>query len=97
MSPDLRLKIYKSKGEDLHEEIFYRPGQAILSHQNQSGGTSLVNEVLIEGSEKSIAVASHTQSQLSYGRREGYLSASNLLGGLSEYGQAYLSRTAYPV
>jgi len=97
MSPDLRLKIYKSKGEDLHEGIIYRPGQAILSHQNQSDGTSLVNEVLIEGSEKSIAVASNTQSQISYGRREGYLSASNLLGGLSEYGQAYLSRAAFPI
>jgi len=96
MTPDLRLKIYKNKGEDLHEEIIYRPGQAILSHQNQSDGTNLVNEVLIEGSEKSIAVASHSLSQANYGRREGYLSASNLLGGLSEYGQAYLSRAAFP-
>lgn len=97
MSPDLRLKIYKSKGEDLHEKVIYRPGQAILSHQNQSDGSSLVNEVLVEGSEKSIAVASHTDSQTNFGRREGYLSASNLLDGLSEYGQAYLSRAAYPV
>ena len=97
MSPDLRLKIYKSKGEDLHDQIVYRPGQAILSHQNQSDGTSLVNEVLIEGSEKSIAVASHSQSQMNYGRREGYLSASSIQDGLSEYGQAYLSRVAYPI
>jgi len=97
MTPDLRLKIYKNKGEDLHDKVIYRPGQAILNHQNQSDGTSLVNEVLIEGSEKSIAVASHTDSQTTFGRREGYLSASNLLEGLSEYGQAYLSRAAYPV
>jgi hypothetical protein len=97
MTPDLRLKIYKSKGEELQDQVIYRPGQAILSHQNQSDGTSLVNEVLIEGSEKSIAVATHTQSQISYGRREGYLSASNLQSGLSEYGQAYLSRAAYPI
>ncbi len=96
MTPELVLKIYKTKGEDLHETVVYRPGQAIVSHENQIDAKSLVNEVLVEGGDKLLAVASHSASQAVYGRREGYLSASNLQEGLSEYGQAYLNRVAYP-
>ena len=52
--------------------------------------------MLVEGGDKLLAVASHSASQAIYGRREGYLSASNIHEGLSEYGQAYLNRVAYP-
>ena len=96
MSPELVLKIYKTKGEDLHETVVYRPGQAVISHVNQIDAKGVVNEVLVEGGEKLLAVASHSVSQAIYGRREGYLSASNLQEGLSEYGQAYLNRVAFP-
>jgi hypothetical protein len=97
MTPELVLKIYKTRGLDLHETVVYRPGQAIVSHENQSDAKCLVNEVLVEGRDKLLAVASHSASQAVYGRREGYLSASNLQEGLSEYGQAYLNRVAYPI
>ena len=97
MTPELVLKIYKSKGEDLHETVVYRSGQAIVSHENQIDAKSVVNEVLVEGGDKLLAIASHSASQATYGRREGYLSASNLQEGLSEYGQAYLNRVAYPI
>ena len=96
MTPELVLKIYKTKGEDLHETVIYRPGQAMISHQNQIDAKGVVNEVLVEGGDKLLAVASHSDSQATYGRREGYLSASNIQEGLSEYGQAYLNRVAYP-
>jgi len=96
MTPELVLKIYKTRGLDLHETVVYRPGQAIVSHENQIDAKSLVNEVLVEGGDKLLAVASHSASQATYGRREGYLSASNIQEGLSEYGQAYLNRVAYP-
>jgi hypothetical protein len=96
MTPELVLKIFKTKGEDLHETVVYRPGQAIVSHENQIDAKSLVNEVLVEGGDKLLAVAAHSASQAAYGRREGYLSASNIQEGLSEYGQAYLNRVAYP-
>ena len=96
MTPELVLKIYKTKGEDLHETVVYRPGQAVISHINQIDAMGVVNEVLVEGGDKLLAVASHSASQAIYGRREGYLSASNLQEGLSEYGQAYLNRVAYP-
>ena len=97
MTPELVLKIYKTKGEDLHETVIYRPGQAIVSHENQIDAKNVVNEVLVEGGDKLLAVAAHSASQATYGRREGYLSASNLQEGLSEYGQAYLNRVAYPI
>lgn len=96
MTPELVLKIYKTRGLDLHETVVYRPGQAVISHQNQSDATGLINEVLVEGGDKLLAIASHSASQSVYGRREGYLSASNIQDGLSEYGQAYLNRVAYP-
>lgn len=96
MTPELVLKIYKTRGLDLHETVIYRPGQAVISHQNQSDSRGLVNEVLVEGGDKLLAIASHSLSQAAYGRREGYLSASNIQDGLSEYGQAYLNRVAYP-
>jgi hypothetical protein len=96
MTPELVLRIYKTKGEDLHETVIYRPGQAVISHQNQIDARGVVNEVLVEGGDKLLAVASHSASQVTYGRREGYLSASNIQEGLSEYGQSYLNRVAYP-
>ena len=96
MTPNLVLKIYKSRGMDLYDKVVYRPGQAILSHQNQSDATHLVNEVLVEGGDKLLAIATNSVSQNAYGHREGYLSASNIQSGLSEYGQAYLSRAAFP-
>lgn len=97
MTPELVLKIYKNRGLDLHEKVIYRQGQAIVSHHNQSDSTKLINEVLVEGGDKLLAIASHSNSQATYGRREGYLSANNIKDGLSEYGQAYLNRTAYPM
>ena len=96
MTPELVLKIYRTRGLDLRETVVYRPGQAIVSHENQIDAKSVVNEVLVEGGDKLLAVAAHSASQAVYGRREGYLSASNILEGLSEYGQAYLNRVAYP-
>ena len=96
MTPELVLKIYKTRGLDLHETVIYRPGQAMISHENQIDAKGVVNEVLVEGGDKLLAVAAHSASQAAYGRREGYLSASNLQEGLSEYGQAYLNRVAYP-
>ena len=96
MTPELVLKIYKTSGLDLHETVVYRPGQAIISHVNQIDAKNVVNEVLVEGGDKLLAVAAHSASQAIFGRREGYLSASNLQEGLSEYGQAYLNRVAYP-
>lgn len=97
MTPNLVLKIYKNRGMDLYEKVVYRPGQAIISHQNQSDATKLVNEVLVEGGDKLLAIATNSVSQQAYGRREGYLSASNIQDGLSEYGQAYLQRAAFPI
>lgn len=95
MTPELKLRIYKVKGEDKYETVKYRPGQAIISHQNQSDATNVINEVLLEGADGTLAIADHSTSQAEWGRREGYLQASNIKDGLSEYGQMYLNKSAY--
>lgn len=96
LTPNLVLKIYRSRGSDLSDRIVYRPGQAILTHQNQSDASRLVNEVLVEGGDKRLAIATHPSSTNQYGRREGYLSANSVTSGLAEYGMAYLQRVALP-
>ena len=95
MTPELELKLYLSKGDDKYDEIRYRPGQAIISHQNQSDATRVINTLLIEGEGGKLALAAHSTSQNEWGRREGYLQASNVRDGLSEYGQTFLNRAAY--
>lgn len=95
MTPDLKLKLYKTKGEDKYDTVKYMPGQAITSHQNQSNASKVVNEVLVEGKDGALAISNHPTSQADWGRREGYLQASNISGGLSEYGQKYLNKAAY--
>lgn len=96
MTPNLKLNIYKDRSVDLHETVIYRPGQAILSHQHQIDTSKLVNEILVEGKEKQLAISTHPESAYTFGRREGYLSANNIRSGLSEYGDAYLKRIALP-
>ena len=96
MTPNLKLNIYKDRSVDLHETVVYRPGQAILSHQHQIDTSKLVNEILVEGKEKQLAISTHPESAYTFGRREGYLSANNIQSGLSEYGDAYLKRMALP-
>lgn len=96
MTPSLKLNIYKDRSADLHDSVVYRPGQAILSHQHQIDTSKLVNEILVEGKEKQLAISTHPQSAYTFGRREGYLSANNIQSGLSEYGDAYLKRMALP-
>ncbi len=96
MTPSLKLNIYKDRSADLHDTVVYRPGQAILSHQHQIDTSKLVNEILVEGKEKQLAISTHPQSAYTFGRREGYLSANNIQSGLSEYGDAYLKRMALP-
>lgn len=95
MTPNLKLRIFKTKGDDKYDEIRYRPGQAIISHQNQSDATRVINSLLIEGEGGKLAFASHSTSQNEWGRREGYLQANNVRDGLSEYGQSFLNRAAY--
>ena len=96
MTPSLKLNIYKDRSADLHDSVVYRPGQAILSHQHQIDTSKIVNEILVEGKEKQLAISTHPQSAYTFGRREGYLSANNIQSGLSEYGDAYLKRMALP-
>lgn len=96
MTPSLVLKIYQERGVDHSDTIIYRPGQAIIRQQNQYDSSKMVNEVLIEGQDRKLAIAAQPTSQAQYGRREGYLSAGNVREGLGEYGQAYLSRAAFP-
>lgn len=95
MTPELKLKLYASKGDDKYDKVKYRPGQAIASHQNQSDSTNVVNTLLVEGENGKLALAAHSTSQNDWGRREGYLQASNITDGLSEYGQLYLNKVAY--
>lgn len=95
MTPDLKLRIYKVKGENKYDTVKYMPSQAIMSHQNQSDASKVINEVLVEGEDGTLAISGHPTSQEDWGRREGYLQASNISDGLSEYGQRYLSRAAF--
>lgn len=95
MTPDLKLKLYKVKGEDKYSSVKYMPGQAIISHQNQSDASNVVNNVLVEGKDGILAISDHSDSQVEWGRREGYLQAGNISDGLSEYGQKYLNKSAY--
>ena len=95
MTPNLVLRLFKNKGVDMHEEVVYRPGQAIVEHRNKSDATKVVNTVLVEGKDGKLAQATHPTSQLDCGRREGYLQATNVTDGLSEYGQRFLERVAF--
>lgn len=95
MTPELKLKLYLVKGDDKFDTVKYRPGQAILSHQNQSDATKVINTLLVEGENGKLAETAHSTGQNEWGRREGYLQASNVRDGLSEYGQLYLNKAAY--
>jgi len=92
MTPDLQLRIYKSKGEDLHETVSYCPGQAMIEHSIETDATKVVNEVIVEGANGEVAISTAAEGVADWGRREGYLQARNISAGLSEYGQLYLNK-----
>ena len=97
MTPSLRLKLYKSKGTDQSETIVYRPGQAILSHINQSDSGAMTNTLLVEGESGSLVEAAHPTGQVDWGRREGYLQARNIPSDwakLQDYGERFLKGAA---
>lgn len=97
MTPSLHLRLYKVKGTDQYDTVKYRPGQAIIKHQNQSDSTKLTNALLVEGEGGSLIETSHPTSQTDWGRREGYLQARNIPGDwarLQDYGQMFLRSAA---
>lgn len=97
MTPNLHLKLYKVKGEDLSQKIIYRPGQAILRTQKQSDSTKMTNALLVEGENGALVETTHPTGQASWGRREGYLQARNMADDwakLQDYGQLYLKSAA---
>jgi len=97
MTPNLHLKLYKVKGEDLSTEIIYRPGQAILRTQKQTNSTKMTNALLVEGENGALVETTHPTGQASWGRREGYLQARNMADDwakLQDYGQLYLKSAA---
>lgn len=97
MTPNLHLKLYKVKGEDLSQKIIYRPGQAILRTHKQSDSTKMTNALLVEGENGALVETSHPTGQASWGRREGYLQARNMADDwakLQDYGQLYLKSAA---
>lgn len=97
MTSNLKLKLYKSRGSDKYEEVRYRPGQAIVRHQNQSDSSKLTNTLLVEGESGTLIETQHPTSQTDWGRREGYLQARNIPGDwakLQDYGQMFLKSAA---
>lgn len=98
LTPDLKLKLYRSKGTNKYEEVRYRPSQAIITHQNQSDASKVTNTVLVEGEGGAIVEAVHAEGQISWGRREGYLQARNIKSewsALQSYGNSFLATAAY--
>lgn len=97
MTPALHLKLYKAKGADKYDTVKYRPGQAIVKHQNQSDSTNMTNALLVEGESGSLIETAHPTSQTDWGRREGYLQARNIPSDwakLQDYGQLFLRGAA---
>lgn len=97
MTPTLHLKLYKAKGADKYDTVKYRPGQAIVKHQNQSDSTNMTNALLVEGESGSLIETAHPTSQTDWGRREGYLQARNIPSDwakLQDYGQLFLRGAA---
>ncbi|AHM57231.1 hypothetical protein EAL2_c19500 [Peptoclostridium acidaminophilum DSM 3953] len=97
MTPSLHLRLYKVKGSDKYDVVKYRPGQAILRHENQSDSTGVTNALLVEGEDGSLVETMHPTSQNDYGRREGYLQARNIASDwakLQDYGQMFLRSAA---
>ena len=97
MTPTLHLKLYKAKGADKYDTVKYRPGQAIVKHQNQSDSTNMTNALLVEGERGSLIETAHPTSQTDWGRREGYLQARNIPSDwakLQDYGQLFLRGAA---
>ncbi len=97
MSPSLHLKLYKSKGTDRYDLVKYRPGQAIIRHQNQSDSARITNALLVEGESGGLVETAHPTSQTDWGRREGYLQARNIpseWAKLQDYGQLFLKTAA---
>ncbi|MGE5417435.1 MAG: IPT/TIG domain-containing protein [Acidobacteriota bacterium] len=97
MTPGLHLKLYKVKGTDKYDTVKYRPGQAIVKHQNQSDSTKITNALLVEGEGGSLIETAHPTSQIDWGRREGYLQARNIQNDwskLQDYGQMFLKTAA---
>ncbi len=97
MTPDLKLRLYQTKGTDKYNEIRYRPSQAIITHQNKSDASKVTNTVLVEGEGGAIVEAVHAEGQSGWGRREGYLQARNIKGewaALQDYGNSYLKTAA---
>lgn len=97
MTPSLHLRLYQSKGTDKYDTVKYRPGQAIIKHQNQSDSTSVTNALLVEGVGGSLIETNHPTSQNDWGRREGYLQARNISNDwakLQDYGQMFLRSAA---
>lgn len=97
MTPTLHLKLYKAKGTNKYDTVKYRPGQAIIRHQNQSDSSSMTNALLVEGESGSLIETAHPTSQTDWGRREGYLQARNIPSDwakLQDYGQLFLRGAA---
>ncbi|GAB6170805.1 hypothetical protein JCM15765_02830 [Paradesulfitobacterium aromaticivorans] len=97
MTPTLHLKLYKVKGTDKYDTVKYRPGQAIIKHQNQSDSSNMTNALLVEGESGSLIETAHPTSQMDWGRREGYLQARNIPSDwakLQDYGQLFLRGSA---
>ena len=97
MTPNLHLKLYKAKGSDKYDTVKYRPGQAIVNHQNQSDSSQMANTILVEGESGSLTETAHPTSQADWGRREGYLQARNIPNDwakLQDYGQLFLRDAA---
>lgn len=97
MTPTLHLKLYKAKGTDKYDAVKYRPGQAIVKHQNQSDSSRMTNTLLVEGESGSLIETAHPTSQMDWGRREGYLQARNIPSDwakLQDYGQLFLKGSA---
>ena len=97
MTPSLHLRLYKVKGTDQYDVVKYRPGQAILRHQNQSDSARIINALLVEGENGGLVETAHPTSQADWGRREGYLQARNIpseWAKLQDYGQLFLRSAA---
>lgn len=97
MTPTLHLKLYKAKGADKYDTVKYRPGQAIVKHQNQSDSANMTNALLVEGESGSLIETAHPTSETDWGRREGYLQARNIPSDwakLQDYGQLFLRGAA---
>ena len=86
-------------GNDLSEEVIYRKGQAIITHEEESNSSEIINSLMVGGSGDTLVIADHPTSSIDWGRREGFLSASNVpdeWAELLKYGELYLETASIP-